>query len=241
MTTTLNQRADAYDKHHVLDNKLTLEWYPRRVVDMSSGPSMLELGLGHGYTTNYFAQHFSPYRVIDGSPEMIERFRGRFGLPEVDIVESWFETFECAERYDNIAMGFVLEHVKDPGLLLRHYCQFLKPGGSIFVAVPNCESLHRRIGNAAGVLPDLEQLSAADVDFGHVRYFSLRSLCSLCEASGYQVVKAEGILLKPVTTAQLGQLNLAPNMLQGLLRVGVDYPELCNSLLLQLKPHAEAA
>lgn len=239
MTTTLNQRTDAYDEHHVLDNRLTMEWYPQRVVGMSSGPSMLELGLGHGYTTNYFAQHFSPYRVIDGSPEMIARFRSRFGLPQVDIVESWFEKFDCAERYDNIAMGFVLEHVENPGQLLRHYRRFLKPGGSVFVAVPNSESLHRRVGHAAGVLADLEQLSAVDVEFGHVRYFSLSTLRALCEAAGYEVVKAEGILLKPVTTGQLMQLDLQPNILQGLLAVGVDYPELSNSLLLQLRPRAD--
>lgn len=240
MTTKLNQRTDAYDEHHVLDNRLTMEWYPQRVVGMSSGPSMLELGLGHGYTSNYFAKHFSPYRVIDGSAEMIERFRSRFGLPQVDIIESWFETFECIERYDNIAMGFVLEHVKDPGLLLRYYRQFLKPDGSVFVAVPNSESLHRRIGHAAGVLPNLSQLSAVDTEFGHVRYFSLSTLRDLCESSGYEVVRAEGILLKPVTTGQLMQLDLSANILQGLLAVGVDYPELSNSLLLQLKPRADS-
>lgn len=239
MTKILNQRKDAYDEHHVLDNRLTLEWYPKRVVGMTSGPSMLELGLGHGLTTEFFSRHFGPYRVVDGSREMIERFRSRFGLPQVDIVESWFETFDCDERYDNIAMGFVLEHVEDPGLLLRHYRRFLKPGGSVFVAVPNSESLHRRIGHAAGVLPDIEHLSAADADFGHVRYFNLRTLRALCGASGYDVVKAEGILMKPVTTGQLAQLNLSPAMLQGLLEVGVDYPELSNSILLQLQPRAE--
>ena len=119
MTTTLNQRKDAYDEHFVLDNKLMLEWYPRRVVEMASGTSMLELGLGHGFTTAFFARHFSPYSVIDGSPEMIERFRSRFALPQVDIVESWFEKFDTEARYDNIAMGFVLKHVHDPAVLRR--------------------------------------------------------------------------------------------------------------------------
>ncbi len=239
-TTILNQRKDAYDEHFVLDNRLMLEWYPQRVVAMASGPSMLELGLGHGFTTNYFARRFSPYRVIDGSPEMIERFRSRFELPQVDIVESWFEKFDTADRYDNIAMGFILEHVDDPGLVLRQYLRFLKPGGSVFVAVPNSESLHRRFGHAAGMLPDFELLSPVDREFGHQRYFNLHTLTALCEAEGYRVIRSEGLLLKPVTTGQLEQLDLDPAILQGMLKVGVDYPELCNALLLKLQPRSAA-
>jgi len=231
-----NQRKDAYDEHFVLDNQLMLEWYPQRVADQASGPSMLELGLGHGFTTSFFAKHFSPYKVIDGSAAMIERFRSRFGLPQVDIVESWFEQFDTDDRYDNIAMGFVLEHVDDPALILRHYRQLLKPGGSIFVAVPNSESLHRRLGQAAGMLPDLELLSDVDLEFGHQRYFNLRTLTQLCEDSGFTVAKSEGILLKPITTGQIEQLNLSPEILQAMLKVGVDYPELCNAILLKLQP-----
>ena len=242
MTEILNQKKDtyAYDEHFVLDNRLMLEWYPQRVVDQASGPSMLELGLGHGFTTAYYAQHFSPYKVIDGSAEMIERFRSRFGLPQVDIVESWFEKFDTDERYDNITMGFVLEHVDDPGLILRSYRRLLKPGGSVFVSVPNSESLHRRFGHAAGILPDLDSLSEADRDFGHQRYFNLRTLTQLCEDSGYHIVKAEGILLKPITTGQMEQLDLSPAILQGMLKVGVDYPELCNAILLKMQPREVA-
>jgi ubiquinone/menaquinone biosynthesis C-methylase UbiE len=235
MNSSLQQRTEAYDEHFVLDNRLMLEWYPARVAALASGASMLELGLGHGYTTRYFGRHFAPYRVIDGSADMIARFRERFDLPHVDIVESWFETYETDDRFDSIAMGFVLEHVDDPALVLRHYQRFLKPGGAVFVAVPNSEALHRRIGQAAGLLPDLESLSAVDREFGHQRYFNLRSLTALCTDQGYRVSKAEGILLKPVTTAQMLRLEFPEPILQGLLKVGVDYPELCNAILLKLE------
>jgi SAM-dependent methyltransferase len=137
---------------------------------------MLELGLGHGYSTDYFSRNFSPYRVLEGSPEMIARFRTRFRSEGVEIVQGYFENYDTSERFDNIGMGFILEHVDDPGLILRRYRDFLTPGGSVFVAVPNSESLHRRFGRAAGLLGDLEQLSEADASFGHKRYFSLASL-----------------------------------------------------------------
>ena len=237
MNKTLQQSVRAYDELHALDNRLMLEWYPARVAALANGPSMLELGIGHGFTANFFARHFQPYRVIDGSPEMIARFRERFDLPQVDIVEAWFEHYRSDERFDTIAMGFVLEHVDDPGLILRHYRSLLKASGAVFVAVPNAEALHRRFGHAAGLLPDMTALSEADRQFGHQRYFTLGSLRSLCESEGYRVVQAEGILLKPVTTGQLEQLQLAPVVLQGMLEVGVEYPELSNAILLKLEPN----
>lgn len=236
MNRTIEQAAQAYDEHHVLDNRLSLQWYPQRVARLTAGSSLLELGLGHGFTTAYFASRFRRYRVIDGSAEMIARFRARFDAGHVDIVEAYFEDFETDERFDCIVMGFVLEHIEDPSLVLARYRHFLAPGGSVFVAVPNAEALHRRIGHAAGQLPDMQQLSEADLQFGHRRYFTLATLKQLVIDAGYEVVRAEGIMLKPVTTGQLEALALSDAVLEGLMKVGVDYPELCNSLLLQLRP-----
>jgi len=237
-STVLDGMIDAYDEHYVLDNALMLEWYPNRVLEMARGTSLLELGLGHGYSTELFAKHFPRYKVIEGSPEMIERFRRRFKPEQMDIEQAYFENFDTDERFDNIGMGFILEHVDDPGVILHRYRQFLKPSGSLFIAVPNSESLHRRIGQQAGLLDDLEQLSYADRAFGHQRYFCLRTLTKLVEEHGYSVVKTEGIFLKPITTQQITDLKLTPEILRGMLKVGVDYPELCNAILLWARPTA---
>jgi ubiquinone/menaquinone biosynthesis C-methylase UbiE len=235
-TPSLHGLKEAYDEHYVLDNKLMLEWYPHRVLAMATGSSLLELGLGHGYSTEVFAQHFSRYKVIEGSREMIERFRRRFNLPQIEIVQGFFEEFETEERFENIGMGFILEHVDDPGGVLRRFRRFLKPGGSVFIAVPNSESLHRRFGHEAGLLPDLQSLSQADHDYGHQRYFCLATLSKLVEQADYNVVKAEGLFLKPITTQQITKLGLSSEILQAMLKVGIEYPELCNAILMQARP-----
>jgi trans-aconitate methyltransferase len=236
MTPQVQGVKEAYDEHFVLDNKLTLEWYPQRVAELSAGASMLELGLGHGYSTSYFAQRFRPYVVIEGSAEMITRFRERFAIADVRIEQGYFEDFTTDRRFHNIVMGFVLEHVDDPTEILCRYRELLVPGGSVFVAVPNAESLHRRFGHAAGLLPDITALSQADLDFGHRRYFTVRTLSQLVEASGYSIQRIEGLFLKPITTQQISDLRLPPATLQAMMIVGVDYPELCNSILMQLRP-----
>jgi len=94
MSLENEQDSTAYDRNYILDNRLTLQWYPERVVAMAQMGSMLELGLGHGYSTEYFAKAFQRYQVVEGSQEMIDRFRKRFAIEGVDIAQGYFEDFE---------------------------------------------------------------------------------------------------------------------------------------------------
>ena len=233
----LDDTCGAYDKLHSLDNRLMLQWYPQRVMRLAKGDSLLELGIGHGYSSVQYAKRFKRYRVIDGSSEIIKRFRRKFDVRSMDIVHAYFERYESIEKFDNISMGFVLEHVGDPRLILKRYKKYLKPGGSVFIAVPNGESLHRRFGREAGLLGSYTITSSADRAQGHKRVFTLSTIERLVRAAGYRVRSIEGIFLKPVSTQQLTDLDLSADILQAMLKVGVHYPELSNGILL----HAKAA
>src|SRR5262245_17970678 len=59
-----------------MDNEIILDWYPDRVLKSTpTKTSLLELGVGHGYTTDKFSRHFRHHVVVDGSPAVIRRFR----------------------------------------------------------------------------------------------------------------------------------------------------------------------
>jgi len=49
-------------------------------------------------------------------------------------------------RFDMICLWHVLEHLTDPVEELRHAGQLLQPGGVLFLAVPNLDSIQARIG-----------------------------------------------------------------------------------------------
>jgi len=53
--------------------------------------------------------------------------------------------------------------------------------------------------------------------------------------AGLKIGNTEGILLKPVTTGQLRSLNLPAAVVDGLLKVGVNHPEICNSILVEAR------
>lgn len=229
-------RAYADDFEFALDNKIMLSWYPQRIMKRSShSDRVLELGIGHGITCSRFADFYTHYTVIDGSQVIIDKFKTEFPQSRAQLVKSFFETYESDETFDVIVMGFVLEHVDDPGAILSRYRRFLKPSGRCFIAVPNAASLHRRFGHAAGLLDDIMALGKGDLALGHQRLFTVETLRALLASSGYDVVKQEGIFIKPFATSQIRSLDLRPEILQAMCTVGVDYPELGAALLFEAR------
>ena len=127
----------------------------------------------------------------------------------------------------------MLEHVEDPLLLLQIYSKLLKPGGCMFIAVPNAKSLHRRLGHEAGLLDNIYKLSPHDLALGHKRYFDLESLRKIVSEAGLQIITIEGIYLKPFSLNQLRSLALSEDIMEALFKVASEYPELSNAIYLE--------
>jgi SAM-dependent methyltransferase len=229
---TIYEGQNPYD----YDNSIILNWYPQRVVENTKGAkAILELGLGHGFTANIFAKHFSRHVILEGSPSVIDNFKERFPDCKPEIIETYFEEFNSSEKFDVIVMGFVLEHVDNPLQIIKHFRKYLAPGGKMFIAVPNAEALNRRLGHFAGLLPDLQVLSENDIISGHKRYYTVKSLKEEVISAGYEIEFIEGIYLKPFTTKQMMSLNFGQNIIDALCKAGVDYPELSLGILVMLK------
>ncbi len=237
MSNALDTHVAAYqgDNLYDFDNEILLTWYPQRVLHHAGAArSLLELGLGHGYTTDIFSRRFERHVVLEGSPAVIDNFRGKHPDCRAEIVETWFENFATSERFDLIVMGFILEHVDDPLLILRRFREFLAPGGRMFLAVPNAEVMNRRLGHLAGMLDDMTELSANDRLLGHKRYYTVGSLRTDVEGAGCGIDRLEGIYLKPFTTRQIISLQLDRKVIDALCAVGNDYPELSCGLLAEI-------
>jgi 2-polyprenyl-3-methyl-5-hydroxy-6-metoxy-1,4-benzoquinol methylase len=199
---------------------------------------VLSLGIGHSAISDALIGMMpSPverYIIVEGSQRIIERFtQGHAGREGLDVVHFYFEDFETLERFDVIEMGFVLEHVADPGLLLTRMKRYLNKGGMLGIAVPNARSLHRIVGVGAGFLDDILALSSYDRQLGHRRYFDRMSLQTLIEDCGFQVETVRGLMLKPLTTAQLAAANLEPRVMEALYRCALELPDVANSLYIE--------
>jgi len=232
---------DQFEFHD--ENLVTLAWYAKRIIrSIKSRPHkrILSLGIGHQVLATAIIDTLCPsltsYTLIEGSREIIDTFRSKMSLPaNVELIHTYFEEYRPTGKFDAIEMGFVLEHVNDPAAIVQQFSKYLVPDGTMFIAVPNARSLHRLIGHEAGLLDNVYRLSPEDLQLGHQRYFDYTSLCKLVLDAGLKVVNTEGILLKPLTTGQLRSLNLPSAVVEGLLKVGVTLPTICNSMLVEAR------
>ncbi len=238
----IEQKVEAYSSEYkyINDIKLMMDYYPNRIVTLArekkslDGLKFLELGLGHGSTTEVFKKYFDDYTIVDGDEQIIEAYRASHD-DNVNLVHSFFEDFKTDEKYDIIVAGFILEHVDDPVEVLKIFRNYLKDDGLMYVAVPNGGALNRRVGHEAGLLDELTMLSQSDLDLGHKRYYMLDTIKDDCTKAGFSINTVEGIYLKPLTTGQMTQLNLSQEIMKGFCQVGKDYPELCVGILLELQ------
>ena len=238
MKPDLNKHVTAYQGNTLydFDNEVLLTWYASRIVALEGrAESVLELGLGHGHTARVFASHFKEYTILDGSAAVIENFKAHNPECRARIFQSLFEEYEGREDYDIVVLGFVLEHVDDPVFVIRHFMRNVRPGGRMYIAVPNAEVLNRRLGRLAGMLPDIQRLSENDLLLGHQRYYTMQSLTSDIIKAGCEIEKTEGIYLKPFTTEQILSLHLDRKVITALCEVGIQYPELCCAIMVSIR------
>jgi 2-polyprenyl-3-methyl-5-hydroxy-6-metoxy-1,4-benzoquinol methylase len=238
MRNNLDKHVIAYEGQNTydFDNEIMLNWYPKRIIHLAKkAKSILELGIGHGFSTRIFSKHFNRHVVLEGSLAVIENFRKKYSDCRAQLIETYFEHFMTDEKFDVIVMGFILEHVDNPLEIMTRFKTFLAPDGKIFIAVPNAEVLNRRLGHLAGMLPDIHRLSENDIILGHKRYYTVKSLTEEVRRAGYSIERMEGIYLKPFTTRQIMSLNFNKKILRALCKIGVDYPELCCGILAELK------
>lgn len=197
------------------------------------GGRALELGCSDGFMTEMIASRVDALDVVDGSERFLAEARKR-NIPNVEFKYALFEEFAPAEKYDYVFASYILEHVLDPVAVMKVARAVLKPGGRIFIVVPNARALSRQLALHMGLLPDLKTLTANDHNHGHRRVYDRVALNRDIEAAGLVNVAQGGIMLKILADFQLDQLitdgTLKEAQIDGLYSLGLEYPDLCGSL-----------
>lgn len=229
----LNQYVETYSNNPFdEENRRGLIRYVSYCIDSSFGnDNYLELGIGHGVTLNKLKAYFKRVVVLEGASSLVKEYQGKYD--NVEIIETYFEQFSTREKFDNIGMGFILEHVDDPIAILRQFAQFLSATGRIFIGVPSASSMHRILAQKAGMLNDIRELTPTDHAFGHKRLWTYSDWKNLLETEGFKVEKIQGLAFKPFSTSQLASLNLAPSIIDALDDLSIAYPELANALFIE--------
>ena len=141
----------------------------------SSGEKILDFGCGSGWSLDLFKQNgFETYGVeLDDNAVKIASENGHF-MSNKDLLETNYSSV----FFDYIRSNHSLEHVTNPMQITAEFHRILKPGGKLFISVPNANSLTRNIFGKYWYYTGVPY---------HVFNYSAQNLIILLEKNGFIV------------------------------------------------------
>ncbi len=123
-------------------NVLDRGWNRKVIANLQAGSRVLDIGAGSGGNLTCLAK-LAPFPLklfandLKFEPEARSYLTGR----GVTLLEGPIEEVHCEERFDAIICQQVIEHVADPGLLVRWISEHLAPGGVLYLETPDLNGL----------------------------------------------------------------------------------------------------
>lgn len=192
----------------------------------------LELGCSGGYSTQCLSCLVRKLDVVDGSKKMIQNCRDVNG--NVTFLYSLFEDLEFEDKYDFVFCSYVLEHVISPRQILEVCHRALRPGGKLFITVPNATALSRQMALKMKLLGSLYELTENDLAHGHRRVFDKKSLLGLVSQGKFKVLDTGGTFVKQFADFQMDKMIeqkiIGGGQLEGMQEMAKVYPELSGSI-----------
>jgi 2-polyprenyl-3-methyl-5-hydroxy-6-metoxy-1,4-benzoquinol methylase len=195
----------------------------------------LELGSFKGDFTKRLLPFFNDITCVEASDEAIEIARKEFG--HLKFVNALFEEVTLPEKYDNIILTHVLEHLDNPvAVMKRINDEWLSDNGRFFLVCPNANAPSRQIAVKMGLITHNAAITPAEEEHGHRITYSLDTLERDAKTAGLKVVHRSGIFFKALANFQWDRLLntdiISPEYLEGCYQLGHQYPDLCSSIFL---------
>lgn len=208
----------------------------RSFIPFSREGNLLELGSFRGDFTRKFLPYFSDITCVEASDEAIKIARAEFGNG-IKFVNSLFESVDLPEKYDNIVLTHVLEHIDDPvAVLKRVNDEWLSENGRFFLVCPNANAPSRQIAVKMGLISHNAAVTPSEKAHGHRITYTLDTLERDARSAGLQVVVRSGIFFKALANFQWDRLLqtdiISKEYLDGCYELGHHYPDLCSSIFL---------
>ena len=156
---------------------------------------------------------------------------------KIKFINALFEEATLPEKYDNIILTHVLEHLDHPvDVMKRINDEWLSDTGHFFLVCPNANAPSRQIAVKMSLITHNNAITNAEAEHGHRITYTLDTLERDAKAAGLQVLHRSGIFFKALANFQWDRLLntdiISPEYLEGCYQLGQVYPDLCSSIFL---------
>lgn len=131
----------------------------------------LEIGCGTGNLVKYFSEKANLSYGVEPGNWIKES--------NLNIVDS-IDLLPSDIKFDIIVLSDVLEHIQDPNLMMEKISHIANKKAIIYLTFPNKDCLKAQLmkGKWSMVVP-----------FGHIHFFSSKSIYQICKKNGLKVLK----------------------------------------------------
>jgi 2-polyprenyl-3-methyl-5-hydroxy-6-metoxy-1,4-benzoquinol methylase len=175
--------------------------------------SVLDVGCGRGGLLDAFRREGCDVIGTEFSDEACRYARSVLNLPV--CIGSLEELRFPDEHFDVVLMWHVLEHISDPRSTVVELARILRPGGVLFIGVPNFASPEARFSKGGWFHLDAPR---------HLSHHTLDSLQAALNSAGIQTKEVSFFAPEydcfSVVQSSLNALGLRKNLLYNLLRGG---------------------
>lgn len=176
----------------------------RRIHAMPPGLRLLDLGAAGGHLGRAVRGRCSFLAGVEPDRSLPESARS--GYDDWRAVDA-LAAGAWPQLFDAVVCADVLEHLAQPEELLGRIREWLKPGGKLFVSLPNVANVSIRVSLLFG---DFRYTDRGILDRSHLSFYTRESARHLLEGSGFRIVAME-------PTAMPYELA-APGLVRGALR-----------------------
>lgn len=160
-----------------------------------AGSRVLDCGCAGGFLASALRRKHCVVDGVEFEPEAAAKARLVCRrVYEVSLEEPRLAAALHEQQYDRIIFGDVLEHLRDPEVVLASTVSHLAPGGRVLVSIPNIAHWRVRKSLLLGRF-DYEEFGL--LDRTHLRFYTFEGACRLAARAGFQIVRHEATLLPP--------------------------------------------
>lgn len=198
--------------------------------------NLLELGSFKGDFTKRLKSYFDRITCVEASDEAIKLAKKELGN-HIVFKNALFEEVNLTEKYDNIVLTHVLEHLDDPVMVLKRINnEWLSEKGRLYLVCPNANAPSRQIAVKMGLISHNSAVTPAEKKHGHNITYTLDTLEREAKLAGLKVIHRSGIFFKALANFQWDRLLqtdiISEAYLNGCFDLGQQYPDLCSSIFL---------
>jgi 2-polyprenyl-3-methyl-5-hydroxy-6-metoxy-1,4-benzoquinol methylase len=167
-------KADPFSSHSII-----LDWLAE-----GHGRRLLDVGAADGLLGRHLTARGWKVTGIEGDPAMAAA--GAAHCEQMLVADLNRAVPALDGLFDVIVCGDVLEHLADPGHVLRLLMPALAPGGDVIVSVPNVAHLWMRLSLLGG---RFDYADRGILDRTHLRFFTRRTLDELLAGADLRAVR----------------------------------------------------